>query len=265
MPENHSFTTTVARVVGGSLTERVQFNADGSRRYNQDGSPVKANQRDEWVLLLAFPKAEWPPIKAQFDWVAQRDFPQGHHAQPGFSWKYYDADTAVDKNHKPYSERPGQAGCMIIRATTGFQPHLYDMANNELDAQIVKPGFFVMAHLTTKGNHTAQGQLSQSPGIYMNLGFVWFVAYGEELVLRTAPDPAAVFPGAPVSLPAGASATPLVAGTPTPPAAAPAMPGATPPAAPAVPGTPAGPPAMPGAPAAAAPPVVAAPDILKQP
>ena len=77
-----------------------------------------------------------------------------------------------------------------------------------VNKDVIKRGHYVRVYGSVKGN----GSTSQ-PGVYLNFSMVEHVCFGDEI--KTGPDGAAVFGGAPVTdLPAGGTTTPTTSAPP---------------------------------------------------
>jgi len=218
------------RQVQGSLSDPNTKNKEGQPLLNKDNSP-----RCEFFIGLAVPKnsPEWPAFIQAITAAAQNGHPQAMNA-PGFSWKWFDADTLVDTQGVPYSAREGFAGNYIVKLSTGFAPMCctaLDGPLHEIPAINIKRGDYLQV-----GWSTAPNTSSQSPGVYINLHQVQLIGYGPEI--KSGPSIQETF-NQPVALPAGASATPVGPSPVTP---------VAPPVAPVTPVTPVAPPVAPVAP-----------------
>lgn len=265
-----ALTTGIVRIVQGHPARAKQKTDNNNQPVFKDGKPVM-----QWFFSVAVPKAEWQPISNAMGQAAA-DIPGNNN--PKFAWKFKDGDVAVDSNGKPYRDKPGMAGCMILMISTEFQPPTIFRRNSNGAFDVMNPddlkcGYFVRVGLKIDGHPAAT--MAQTPGLYINPQGVEFIAYGEEIfqgpdamqMFGDAPPPAALPPGAsamPVvganaPLPPGVGATPSPAApSPTPqapaPSAAPPPPGyPTPSAAPPTPGPTTAPVAAPSPVAPAAP------------
>lgn len=255
----------VARLVGGSVGKAQEKDADG-KPYTIKSGPNMGKPTVKYYTALAIPK------QGEAHWVStewgQKIWAVGHGAFPGiaqspqFAWKVEDGDSQIPntKGKKP-CDRPGYKGNWILHCSTSLPIKACNADGSAaIDPAQIKCGYYVQAAVMCAGNNS-----SQKPGIYLNPEAIALVGVGEEIVQGL--DTAAVgFGGA--QLPPGASAPPnLLTGAPPVPGVAPAVPGVaaqvTPPipgavppanpailgALPAVPGV-AVPPAPPAAPAA---------------
>lgn len=192
----------------------------------KDGQPVL-----QWAFGLAIPVADfeahvWPAMHAE----ALTGYPSG---VPGrFSWKIKQ-ETDIDRAGKPYGQREGYAGHVVLTISTELQaPPVFKLENGayrQLEPHEIKCGDYVAVGLNFKVN-VATGQ--NTPSIYVNPQAIELVGYGAEIVGQGAPDPNALFGGAQRALPPGATAIPQQA------SGAPGMPGMAP--------APGGMPGMPG-------------------
>lgn len=273
-------TTAPGRFVFGDLYDPETEDFDGNPLVIKNGVD-KGKDTQLFVIGLAIPKtqAHWgnEPGWGQTIWAAgNAAFPGGEAQAPTFSWKISDGDSTVippkSKSKVRPCDRPGWAGCWVLRIQSAFAPAVYNAITNKEnptplnEAGAVIPGYVIQVVGTVKGN------TGSSPGVYLNHNAVGLLGYMDPIVTRGV-DVKGKFGGA---LPAGASAMPTAAAIPAAappaspgappavPAAAPPLPAAPPTAvvpAPAIMGIPtaAPPPAAPPAPAAAPPPPMARP------
>ncbi len=135
-----------------------------------------------------------------------------------FSFKITDGDSTMPngKGKKP-CDNEGYPGHWVLWLGSSYAPRIVtaDGSKPILEPGAVKRGYFVQAYITVKGNESAD-----SPGVYLNHGYVALSGYGPEI--SSGPDPTQIgFGGA---LPAGASAVPVTTmNTPAPGAPAPAV------------------------------------------
>lgn len=219
----------VGRIVQGHPMKAQQKTDNNDQPLFKDGKPVM-----QWWFALAIPKAEWQPISVAMGQAAADIV---GNQNPKFAWKFKDGDVAVDSNGKPYRDKPGMAGCMILYVTTEFQqPTVSKLLPGgqfgTMTAEEIKTGHFVRVFLNIVGHPAANA--AQTPGLYVNPRGIEWIAYGEEIV--TGPDVQEMFGTAPrpAVLPPGASTTPLAPSGPLPPqmgqpTAPVAAPGPTPP------------------------------------
>lgn len=194
----------VGRIVQGDL-----FNAQTT---DHAGRPRETPQ---FYVGLAIEKTnpEFAEFYATMQAVAQRDFPRGEWQKQDFAWKLVDGD-GIDTNGNPNNQKPGFAGCWVLRLTSGFAPEVYD-ANCQriVDPQQAQRGFYARVNIAMCGNGDPQ-----KSGIYLNLGMTQIVGYGE--VITSGPAAGDVFaPSTSGYVPQGMSTTPIA------PAAMPAQPG----------------------------------------
>jgi hypothetical protein len=252
------FTTPVGRLVGGSVDKPQDKDADGKPLIIKSG-PNIGKPTVKYYVAIAIPKtpgvAHWasePQWGAHIWDVGHKAFP-GVAASPQFSWKVEDGDSQVPnlKGHKP-CDREGYKGCWVMHCGSNWPMKAYDYKNTgkvEIDPKQIKRGYFVQIAISCQGNGSAQ-----KPGVYLNPQGVDLTAFGPEITTGFDADSAGF--GQNVSLPPGATLTPvggMTAGvTPPPPATsvAPPVPGA---------GAPFVPPPLPGAYAAPAAPAAPLP------
>lgn len=191
----------VGRLVQGHPMELQDVTDDRTKqpKLKLDGSKVQ-----QVYIGMAFPKGDqaFEQIRAGMAQVAQRDWPSGEWRAPAFAWKIIDGDS-VDKKGKPYSDRPGFAGHWVLKCASGYVGQVVgpDGVRVITDANEVKRGFYGRVYLSIKGNNP-----SQSPGLYVNIGFFQLMYAGE--VINSGPDVSAVLAAAaPVgAMPVGAIA-----------------------------------------------------------
>ena len=191
--------TPVGRMVQGHPFTPNTTNATGAPLVHKStGQP-----REEFFFSVAIAKTDpgWAAFMQSIQAVAVAGFPGGEYNSPEFHWKIIDGDDPK------FAAREGFAGHYVVRCTSGYRPKLYQSDGNGgyqelLDPNALKRGYYVRAALTVKSNGS-----QQSPGVYLNPSHVELIGYGTEI--QSGPDAATVFGGAPVALPAGASATPV--------------------------------------------------------
>jgi len=196
-----------------------------------DGNPVM-----EYGFGLAVPKNDsngQPSENFSKIWNALHQeaytlYPSGQ-LPPDFAMKYKDGD-AIDHNGKPFADREGYAGHIILTCTTQIpiKWFIYEGGNNILVNTGIKVGDYIDAQLNIKA-HPAKGK--GKAGLYLNPGSARLVQSGPEII--NSPSGDQIFGAAAPAAYAGA----LPAGNPTPmpmnsqaPMGAPAMPQAAQPA-----------------------------------
>jgi hypothetical protein len=236
------FLTPVGRLVQGDPMEAQTKNMAGQPLVTKSGQPTQ-----RFFCGVAFRKDDpnFAAFYAKIADVARASFPhlfnaQGQCTHPRFSFKVMDGD-GVDDNGKRNAEKPGFAGCYVVKFQSSFAPRCFYAGKYQPHEQIQDPraiqrGYYVRISGTIEGNDDAN-----KPGVYVNLGMVELVGGTPADIIASGPDASAVFGGAAPQLPAGVA--PIAMG-------APALPG-MPVAAAAAPGVPALP--LPGAPVAGLP------------
>ncbi len=194
-------TLPVGRMVWGSATKsQIKKNYTTKQPVLKDGKTV-----DTWAFGIAIERNKFyneifPMLQAE----VARLYPQGTH--PDFSWKLTDGDTAIDDKGRPYREREGYAGHVVINISTeAFAPDIYKFENGayrKLEAHECKTGDYYAVNVNIKAHNENKG------GLYFNPNMLELVGYGTEIVGRGA-DPMEAFGGKQHQLPAGASAVPL--------------------------------------------------------
>lgn len=204
MTERLDFVTPVGRFVSGDLlNKRTQ---DSKKR------PIPEDKQ-RFEFGIAFPKADiWPLLTEQFyPWIAAK---AQHDANAmnrltnwfstfaGFSMKISDGDKPNERGQ--YNENT--KGCFVVWFSSAFAPQTVDPTNQNIDAQLVKRGFFVQiaGNIAPNGAGNSVFQAGEDAGIYMNSSFVKLVAEGDEI--RSGPSADEAFGGAaaPTALPPGA-------------------------------------------------------------
>lgn len=217
--------------------------------------PKTGQQVMQWSFGLAIPKDQCGAIFQAMQQEAMTIFPTGQTPQ-NFAWKFKDGD-GIDDKGIPFANRDGYKGCIALSISTeAFAPRIVRLTGGSYQQMTegVKCGDFVRVALNIKAHVGKTDVRGSVPGLYLNPTMIEFVGYGQEII--SGPDASTLFGGAAVTLPAGASATPVAppqqmpTGMPGQPVV-PAVPGMMPgnPQVPAVPGQPAqaaGAPYMPG-------------------
>lgn len=180
--------------VNGSLFEgqtKTDFNTK-QPIMGQDGQPKK-----EYGFGLAIPKVD-PQTGQQTEefqkvWNALHQqaftlYPNGQ-IPPGFAMKYKDGD-GVDHNGKPFADREGYKGHIVLACTTQIPIKFFrfEGGNNILVNDGIKCGDYVNVQLNVKA-HPAKGQ--GKAGLYLNPSAVQLIQPGKEIV--NAPSGDAIF------------------------------------------------------------------------
>jgi len=202
-----NYTSPVGRIVQGDPSEARTTDYHGQPLVYKTG-PKTGQPREEYYTGLAIKKdnPDLPGFIALLQQAASEAFAPQYLSNPEFSWKYFDADTEVDKTGQPYSSREGHAGCMVFRFANGFPPTFYKRNEQtggceEIPGSEVKPGYYVQVAGHISGNNNAS-----NPGIYLNFNMVLLAGYGS--VISRGPSVDQAFGSAPAALPEGASTTP---------------------------------------------------------
>ena len=234
----------VGRLVQGDPFKAQDKDQKGNLRVVKSG-PNAGQPNPQFFIAVAYSKtdpvtqAEWGPYRARLDQIAKVSFPllfpdtplpgQPLHlgagggtvgcTHPSFAWKIIDGD-GYDDSGQPWSKREGFAGHWVVRYSSGYAPKVYPVGRHSpLDqitaeqSHLVRRGYYVRVSSGVESN----GDVSK-PGLYQNLNMLELVGQGPEI--RGGVDASQAF-GAPVALPAGATALP---GSPPPaPVTAPAV------------------------------------------
>ena len=171
-------------------------------------------QKVEYGFGLAIPKSQItqvlpPNTEALWNAIygeALSLYPSGQ-LPPAFSMKFKDGD-GVDHNGKPFAEREGYAGHIVLSLSTSvpIKYFVWDAAMNT-NVQVdkgIKCGDYVTVQLGIKA-HLAIGQ--GKPGMYLNPYAVQLAGYGPEIV--RAPQADSIFGNMAPVAPQGASQTPV--------------------------------------------------------
>jgi len=247
--EKTEILTPVGRLVMGGPMLENKTDAEGQPLLVKTG-PDAGKPRSEYFMGLAVPKGpEADALRGQIAKAAAVAFPHlfdaaGNCTLPTFAFKTTDGDSTVpnQKGVRP-CDREGFPGHWIFSFSSGYPSKCYTSGGTAIitDPDTIKRGYYIRISGTVCGNGS-----TQRPGVFLNHNMVELVGYGEEI--KTGPDGAAVFGGAPAgALPPGASATPVGATTTPAPAPTPAPTAPTP------------------APAAVTPPTAPAPDFVAGP
>jgi len=198
-------TTPVGRIVWGHPCKpRDKTDQQNNKILDANGQPVQ-----EVAFGLAIPTAEFQ----QYVWSAMaaeiaKGYPNG--APGNFSYKMTQ-EHEIDRNGKPYGEREGYAGCVVLAIATTLQaPNVFKLENGgyrQMQPNEIKTGDFVRCGINFKVN--VPTNRSHTPSIYVNPLAIEFIGYGTEISSGFQADPNALFGGQQVALPAGASATPV--------------------------------------------------------
>lgn len=159
-------------------------------------------QQDVWSFGLAIPVAHFAALEAAIAQAAYQQFPQGNFPRD-FAWKIK-RDNMLDENNKPYGEREGYAGHVVVNVSTqAFCPPAYKFENGayrQLAENEIKCGDWVVAKLLIN---------SHPGGVYVNPSAIELVGYDKEIERRSATYPNEAFGGRTYQLPPGVSATPV--------------------------------------------------------
>lgn len=197
------------RFVWGSLDMRKKkvYGSQQDAINPKTGEPVM-----EVAFGLAIPKPS--PQSNQHEVENFQKFWQAVHAEAAklgfqqgdsrFAWKFVDGDgKKADGSPHPEHSR----GCIVVTCSTRFPLKLMAWEGSEIKqvtSDQIKCGDYVQVALNL------QGHGAPNAGMYTNPSYVARFAYGAAIV--NAPNPTAIFGGAPPPMPMGASATPVGGG-----------------------------------------------------
>ncbi len=159
------------------------------------------------VPVDQFQTAAWPAMYAE----ATSGFPNAVQMGEGFRWKYKTAQH-FDKQGKPYSEREGYAGNVVLSVSSELDtpPPLYKQLPSGQFVQMgpdeIKCGDYVFCKISCVLQKPQNA--SHTPSLYINPIVLIFAGYGAA-ILSAAVDPNQLFAGRRFDLAPGASAQPL--------------------------------------------------------
>lgn len=253
-------TTSVGRLVGGSIYEPKTTDGDGNPLLIKTGAN-KGQPRVSYDFAVAIPKiagqTHWSqhPMFAPVWTFGHAAYPQGQAQIASFAWKVIDGDSTVPNTKlKRPCDNEGYPGHWVVWFSSGTPPTVWnsDGSAQILEVGAVKNGFYIQV----QGN-VAPNNSEQSPGLYWNHFRIALAAYGPEISYGPSVGEAGFGQG--VQLPPGASAAPVAA------AFNPAAPPPPPvPGAPIAPPTPLAPPPPLPVPVAAPVPTLGQPTALGQ-
>lgn len=172
------------------LVGRTPF--EGKPLTDDNGRPVLDDNGQpaiEYGFGLAIPKVdprtnqftkEYNEFKAAADKEIYALYPSGQ-VPHDFAKKYKDGDVDVDQNGKPFREREGYAGHIVVACKTRIPLKFYKFegGNNILVVDGFKNGDYVNVQLNVKG-HPAKGR--GKAGLYINPSAIQFIQAGKEII-----------------------------------------------------------------------------------
>ncbi len=207
----------VGRFVQGSMSLEKKMDPQTNKpKLDENGQEIM-----EMYMSLAIRKDD-PGLAAFYGAIAaqaQADFPHlfvnGNCTHPQFAMKVQDGD-GNDSNGKSVKDKPGFAGHYIFKMATRYLPKCFyegkfDPSQQiQNPAEVIKRGYYVRVNVYVSGNGVKPNETNKKPGIYLSPNLVSLVGFGE--VIQGGPDAVATFAkaGAPLHLPPGMSATPVV-------------------------------------------------------
>ena len=194
-------------VTGTSLFKGEQKKDQNTRAplFNTDGSP-----KMQFGFGLAVKKSELNGPNGQIFQVMQNEakklYPTNY--PPAFAWKFKDGD-GVDHEGKPFADREGHAGHLILACTTSL-PIKFFRYNEQLQKhEQIEEGIKCGDYVQVQVNVVAHPPIGQGKaGLYLNPTAVLFVGYGKEIV-STRVNAENIFGKTAPALPEGASSSPL--------------------------------------------------------
>jgi len=215
------FTTPVGRLLQGSVYEPQDKDMNGNPLTIKSG-PNIGKPTVKYYFAIGIPKGQeqhW----AQTPWGAiiyaagQAAFPQICN-NPNFAWKVMDGNApTTDSKGIVQPPRDDWKNNWILRFSSSFAPKLYNKDGSAalLEPNAIRLGYYVQVFGQVDGNNTPS-----KPGVFLNHSMVALTAFGPEIIIG--PNASAVGFGQNVTLPAGASTTPIGSFAP------PGLPGASP-------------------------------------
>lgn len=208
----------VGRLVWGSVFVKspVMDDITKQQKVDKQGQPVF-----EYAIGVAYEKGNpgWPALRESFKAADRSFWPQFHgpdgNVLPGvvFADKITDGD-GVDKKGQRYDRKEGYGGHWVVKYGSMFPPTVYAKNDQGQYVQLTDPAAIKVGDYIQVGGSSATNNSTQSPGTHRNLNQVLFAAWGAPIAKGA--DPADVFGGGAVALPAGASTTPVSGATPLP-------------------------------------------------
>lgn len=208
-PQRTDILFPVGRLVQGSVSVGRDKDSKGQPLVIKYG-PGAGKPRTDFYFAVAIPKKPGEQAWWQTEWgnkimaVGAAAFPN-FYQNPAFSWKVEDGDSTVpNKSNRKNCDNEGFPGNWIVKFSGGYAPKIVtaDGSQQITEPDAVKPGYFVQVFGNIAGNGS-----TESPGVYVNHTAVAMAGYGPEI--RQGPDLSSVGFGQGVTLPPGASATPL--------------------------------------------------------
>lgn len=176
---------------------------------NQPKIGKDGQQMMETSFGLAIPEADFiaivePVMHAEMS----KGYPNG--APSNFSWKIT-RPTEVDNNGKPYNEREGYAGHVVLAVSTTLEPpgiFRHDGTKwQQMQPDEIKCGDYVQAEINFKVN--VPTDRTHTSSLYVNPRAIAFAGYGSAIQTGFHANPEQAFGSGPPPLPPGASATPV--------------------------------------------------------
>ena len=209
------FVTPPGRIVMGDCFKGYTTDSEGNPLLHKKG-PNIGQPRVNFYLGLAVAKTDpgWSGFHSLVQNQARTSFSnlfdsQGVCLNPDFAFKIIDGDDQKPntKGKKP-CDHDNFPGHWIVNLSNGFAPSCYTSDNGVYqqvtDPNTIKCGYYVQVAGVIKGNDS-----DRQPGIYLNHAKVLFIGFGPEITVG--PTAAQVFGNKTISLPPGASATPVAA------------------------------------------------------
>lgn len=255
-------TLPTGRLVYGHPSKKIPKLDTKRQPVMKDGKPVLVSMFGVAYEKQVFNDHIWPVMYG----AASAAF-GGPQIPPHFAYKYKDGD-GVDRQGRPYNQREGYAGCMVVHFETQFEIIAYRLNPqtggwDQITENDYKTGDYIAVNASIEGNKPTDA--THTPGLFINPQGILHIGNGPAII--NAPSADQMFGGQQFALPPGASAPGSAPAIPGGMASPPGFGGAMPPGAmapPAVPGQPpatpayAAPPGAPPAPAYQQPPAAPA-------
>jgi len=207
--------TPVGRIIMGSLYHARTQDREGRALVYKSGANA-GQPRSEFFFALAIPKGnETAAAYGKLNWAATpwgaeiykagTSFLAHAASMPSFAWKIADGDsTEMNSVGNRMSDNEHARGSWVLFFNGSIASKICnaDGSASLTEPDAILPGYFVQVAFNIKGNDSAQ-----KPGVYLNPVAVARVAFGE--VIHSGVNVAGLGFGVGVSLPAGASVTPM--------------------------------------------------------
>ena len=186
-------TLPLGRIVWGHpLKPRHATDNQNNKKFTDDGKPVMEVSFGLAIPADQFAQVVWPAMAQEI----AKGYSQGI---PGnFSYKMTQPHE-IDKNGKPYADREGYAGCVVLACSTTLQPpggYVFENgAYRQIGDDAIKTGDYVQVGVNFKVN--VPTNRSHTPSIYVNPLTVLLCYEGDAIAGAYTADPTQSFGAAP--------------------------------------------------------------------